>query len=197
MSRNNLRAVRYLGGLRILRGDFEGRSRNPKKHGCPEEFSSLASRINVSRRQQENELHLNLDRIDVITLKSVISNRWLSGARRGGCCTPTMNDDDEHHTQSLRRDRYRNTLFPRTSTQQSSLPDDADTQTHHRPANMVWKKRIRHFTWTFFTMTMATGGIANVLHTGSDLLFFGKLELTDKTDVLRCQCLSVLEASKP
>lgn len=29
-----------------------------------------------------------------------------------------------------------------------------------------WRERIRHFTWTFFTMTMATGGIANVLYTG-------------------------------
>ncbi|KAL9614892.1 MAG: hypothetical protein Q9167_000634 [Letrouitia subvulpina] len=28
-----------------------------------------------------------------------------------------------------------------------------------------WRERIRHFTWTFFTMTMATGGIANVLYT--------------------------------
>lgn len=29
------------------------------------------------------------------------------------------------------------------------------------------KERIRHFTWTWFTMTMATGGIANVLYTGA------------------------------
>ena len=29
-----------------------------------------------------------------------------------------------------------------------------------------WRERIRHFTWTWFTMTMATGGIANVLYTG-------------------------------
>ena len=29
-----------------------------------------------------------------------------------------------------------------------------------------WRERIRHYTWTFFTMTMATGGIANVLHSG-------------------------------
>lgn len=29
-----------------------------------------------------------------------------------------------------------------------------------------WKERIRHYTWTFFAMTMATGGIANVLYAG-------------------------------
>ena len=32
---------------------------------------------------------------------------------------------------------------------------------------LEWRERIRHFTWTFFTMTMATGGIANVLYTGT------------------------------
>ena len=30
-----------------------------------------------------------------------------------------------------------------------------------------WRERIRHYTWTFFTITMATGGIANVLYTGT------------------------------
>lgn len=31
---------------------------------------------------------------------------------------------------------------------------------------LFWRERIRHFTWTFFTLTMATGGIANVIYTG-------------------------------
>lgn len=32
--------------------------------------------------------------------------------------------------------------------------------------NLSWKQRIRHFTWAFFTLTMATGGIANALYAG-------------------------------
>lgn len=30
-----------------------------------------------------------------------------------------------------------------------------------------WKRRIRHFTWAFFTLTMATGGIANVIYSST------------------------------
>ncbi len=32
--------------------------------------------------------------------------------------------------------------------------------------HLHWRERIRHFTWTYFAINMATGGIANVLYTG-------------------------------
>jgi hypothetical protein len=41
-----------------------------------------------------------------------------------------------------------------------------DTSAEDELRNMRFRDRIRHFTWTWFTMTMATGGIANVLYTG-------------------------------
>lgn len=33
------------------------------------------------------------------------------------------------------------------------------------PQPLSWQERIRHLTWSYFTLTMATGGLANVLYT--------------------------------
>jgi hypothetical protein len=35
------------------------------------------------------------------------------------------------------------------------------------PSRLSWRKRIRHVTWAYFTLTMATGGLANVLYEGT------------------------------
>lgn len=48
------------------------------------------------------------------------------------------------------------------------VQDDADDMSEKEaPLRLSLRERLRHFTWTWFTMTMATGGIANVLHTGT------------------------------
>ncbi|BDD54969.1 hypothetical protein MAP00_000532 [Monascus purpureus] len=44
------------------------------------------------------------------------------------------------------------TGLPRRPSESSTIHD------------LTWKQRIRHVTWAFFTLTMATGGIANALH---------------------------------
>jgi len=33
---------------------------------------------------------------------------------------------------------------------------------------LTWKQRIKHVTWAYFTVTMATGGVANALSAGLD-----------------------------
>jgi hypothetical protein len=44
--------------------------------------------------------------------------------------------------------------------------DHSDELPFEPPKNLTWKQRIKHVTWAYFTVTMATGGIANVLSTG-------------------------------
>ena len=52
---------------------------------------------------------------------------------------------------------------------QRALDDECDELTYHqhqKPMILSWKKRVKHVTWAFFTLTMATGGIANALSRG-------------------------------
>lgn len=44
------------------------------------------------------------------------------------------------------------------------------TLTESTVSALSWKKRIRHVTWAYFTLTMATGGLANVLYEGMYIL---------------------------
>lgn len=59
-------------------------------------------------------------------------------------------DDQEHDRATERKDQKHD--------------DHISGQLHDRlPKKLSFKQRMKHFTWTWFTMTMATGGIANVL----------------------------------
>lgn len=44
--------------------------------------------------------------------------------------------------------------------------DDSGYSLDQKPMVLSWRKRIKHVTWAYFTITMATGGIANVLSRG-------------------------------
>lgn len=87
---------------------------------------------------------------------------------REGFHTPVW-DDEERHTQYVQIRRCNSGLCSRLSTQRSQQPDEPANLPNGNalPIEVVWKERVRHYTWTFFTMTMATGGMANVLYTGS------------------------------
>lgn len=48
--------------------------------------------------------------------------------------------------------------------EKDALPESGSTVPDRRHERLPWRERIRHFTWTWFCLTMATGGIANVLY---------------------------------
>jgi hypothetical protein len=95
-----------------------------------------------------------------------------------GYRTPTI-EDPEHHAhpwnskrryvtdqstfhsfRGLQNDRF--TSSPNAVDHKTS----ADETDDERPKYLTWKQRMKHVTWAYFTLTMATGGIANVISAG-------------------------------
>lgn len=60
-----------------------------------------------------------------------------------------------------------NSLHHRLAQTSHHLNLSSTSLAHSILDKLHWRDRIRHFTWTYFTMTMATGGVANVLYTGT------------------------------
>ena len=88
--------------------------------------------------------------------------------RQEGFRTPTLEDYERHEKgHSQLENHFSHSHFPSPSGVLSLF---SETRSHLNITisleKLHWKERLRHFTWTFFTMTMATGGIANVIHAG-------------------------------
>ena len=82
-----------------------------------------------------------------------------------GYRTPNTDDYEQHSQQHRRQHGHLGALAHSLPLMQSPL-SSATHALSKGLEKLAWKHRIRHFTWTFFTVTMATGGIANVLYQG-------------------------------
>jgi hypothetical protein len=65
---------------------------------------------------------------------------------------------DDYATPSEGKRDDASAIAPRSQNPAALAADD------RRHAKLPWRERIRHFTWTWFCLTMATGGLANVLY---------------------------------
>jgi hypothetical protein len=103
-----------------------------------------------------------------------------------GYRTPTIEDVEAFARQRprFRQPQDESSYFPSAAALQSILQDrnksivGQDKKAGHVeeeiPKSLTWKQRLRHFTWSFFTLSMATGGIANVIY--SSMLFLTSVE---------------------
>jgi len=142
---------------------------------CKNVATTPTSRLHpptITRPVQSISL-LDCEPTGLVYVNGILHPRHLSMPGAEGYRTPN-GEDIEHHTDKQRQlmDEA-NLQLPslQVSTQASqTYPNPygpgaacpAPSRTNMRELNL--RQRIKHFTWSFFTLTMATGGIANVLY---------------------------------
>lgn len=77
------------------------------------------------------------------------------------CPSSAGTDVRDAHTSALENVHRASYRKPDGDMDGATLPH---SESGYSAKKLTWKKRIRHFTWAFFTLTMATGGIANVIY---------------------------------
>lgn len=90
-------------------------------------------------------------------------------ARAAGDSEKTYVTGDEH-VETSAAESGNGVLHDNDGDKEEEAVEDGTEKSD--PYHMSWRERIRHFTWTWFTMTMATGGIANVLYTGMNSVLY-------------------------
>lgn len=104
------------------------------------------------------------------TIPKLVIPRYLLQPGQDGYLTPTIEDFEKTGQPSSHQEHIEVVPpSPFSHLPPSSLGASASTGPSHdveKVEKLEWKRRIKHFTWTFFSMTMATGGIANILYAG-------------------------------
>ncbi len=143
----------------------------PKKHVT----------IDDSAIEPSSEEHRRTIQDDKTIYRGMHIPNHIPSSGEDGYRTPTVEDYElqDSSTTAPSGDRTPNRLVtPNGQSTPNSLHYRLAQTSHHLNLSSTslahsildklhWRDRIRHFTWTYFTMTMATGGIANVLYTGS------------------------------
>lgn len=91
-----------------------------------------------------------------------------AGTTRNSGSASSDNADKEDQAMSTSASSATALRFrPERDVGSPQVADASDTvpEIAHLPI-LTWRDRMKHFTWTWFTLSMATGGIAHVLHTG-------------------------------
>ncbi|KAL8865059.1 MAG: hypothetical protein Q9174_007093, partial [Haloplaca sp. 1 TL-2023] len=102
--------------------------------------------------------------------------RHMTQPGQDGWRTPTFEDYERDRAERVNRGHGLKEKVESSNESPSSRPQSSGRlgvqsvaklaeQLDHGLEKLHWRIRIRHFTWNFFSMTMATGGIANVLYT--------------------------------
>lgn len=94
---------------------------------------------------------------------------YMSRPRQDGYRTPTVHDYEREKGDTTQDERPPNakpatTQSPSTGLFSRQPPLLKLSRIDPNLERLHWRERIRHYTWTFFTLTMATGGLANVLY---------------------------------
>lgn len=123
--------------------------------------------------------------LDTTPRRSMYLSKHMLSPGQDGYRTPTIEDYELHNARSTPAGNgfitpvYRDPGLPNNNLplELPYLTPGSDGRHHLDMRSTIlahsifqkleWRERIRHYTWSFFTMTMATGGIANVLYTGT------------------------------
>lgn len=107
----------------------------------------------------------NIPSHDTISRQGTTNPRLTLSSGQDGYRTPTVEEYELNRDPNMRGQRSdglsnNNLHYSRHPGNPSNV-----SLAHSILDELQWRERIRHYTWTFSTITMAAGGISNVLYT--------------------------------